>query len=219
MLFLRLFKPIIHMKTILCYGDSLTWGYNPENGMRYEYNQTWPGIMADHLGSEYHVITEALVGRTTCYSLPYTPFRNGEEYLPVVLESHAPINLVIVMLGINDLINMVDKTAEESAWGLIGYAREVFTPLFGGTPPKMLIVSPPALGKLSEFNKIAFEGKQEESKKLAGFQKTVAQTALCAYLDSNELVKASDVDGVHLLPDQLKILGEAIAKKVIEMKI
>ncbi len=207
------------MKTILCYGDSLTWGYNPENGARYDYNSTWPGVMANELGPEYRVITEALVGRTTCYDMPYTPFRNGEQCLPMILESHAPLNLVIIMLGINDLINSLGKTAEESAWGLIGYAREVFTPLFGGSPPKMLIVSPPAIGKLSEFNKIAFEGKQEESKKLAGLQKTVAETALSAYLDSNEFVKASDVDGVHLLPKELKILGEAIAKKVIEMGV
>lgn len=207
------------MKTILCYGDSITWGYNPENDTRYEDKLRWSSVMENILGSNYRVITEALTGRTTCWDVPYAPYRNGKEYLPMILESHSPIDLVIVMLGINDLMDLVGKTAEESSWGLISMVREILSPVFGGTPPKILIVSPPSLGNLSEFNEMGFKDKIAESKKLAASQKIVAHEAKCEYLDSNDFIVVSEVDGVHPLADQLKILGEAIAKKVTEMRL
>mgnify|MGYP001188610078 FL=1 len=207
------------MKTILCYGDSITWGYDPVSGMRFRYEDTWPAVMERSLGSDYKVISEALVGRTTCWDLPYAPYRNGKEYLPMLLESHSPIDLVIIMLGVNDLMQQLGKSADDSAWGLLALIRETLSPLFGGKPPQILIAAPPSLGMLSDFDKLAFAGKEEESKKLALCQKSVAETALCHFIDSNRFVKACDTDGVHLLPDQLKILGEAIAEKVRSIKL
>ncbi|HAX48761.1 MAG TPA: SGNH/GDSL hydrolase family protein [Ignavibacteria bacterium] len=205
------------MKRILCYGDSITWGYNPVNGSRFAYENTWPGIMESELGVEYKVITEALTGRTTCWDLPFAPYRNGKEYLPMLLEAHSPLDLVIVMLGINDLMEEVGKGAKESSWGMIALIREILSPVFGGRPPKILIVSPPSLGHLSSFNEAGFLGKQEESKKLAAMQQIVAAEAKCEYLDSNAHIKVSDVDGVHPLEDQLEILGKEIAKKVVDI--
>ena len=207
------------MKRILCYGDSITWGYNPADGTRFEYGKTWPGVMEQSLGSGYKVITEALSGRTTCWDLPYAPFRNGKEFLPMLLESHSPLDLVIIMLGVNDLMNMAGKSAEESAWGLLSLVRIALSPVFGGTPPKILIIAPPAIGKLSSFNDMAFEGMQQESLKLAGCYKILAKETRSEFLDSNDFIKASETDGLHPLPNQHKILGEAVAKKVIEINL
>ena len=206
-------------KKILCFGDSITWGYDPVNDIRYDYEDTWPGVMETILGSNYRVITEALTGRTTCWDVPYAPYRNGKEYLPMLLESHSPLDLVIVMLGVNDLMDMVGKTAEESSWGLISMVREILSPVFGGKPPGLLIVSPPVLGQLSEFNEIGFKDKISESKKLPHYQKLVAAEAKCDYLDSNDFIQVSTADGVHPEVAELKKLGEAVAKKVLEMKI
>ena len=207
------------LKTILCYGDSLTWGYKPEDGTRYEYFQTWPGVMEKSLGSEDRVITEALSGRTTCWDVPYAPYRNGKEFLPMLLESHSPLDLVVIMLGLNDLMKLVGKSADESAWGLISLVRLILSPIFGGTPPKILIIAPPALGSMSVFYEMAFGGMVDESKKLSKCYKAVAEASLSEFMDSNDFVKVSDIDGVHPLPDQYKILGEAVAKKVKSMKI
>ena len=202
------------MKRILCYGDSITWGYNPADGSRYPYEKSWPGIMENELGENYKVITEALTGRTTCWDVPFAPYRNGKENLPMLLESHAPLDLVIVMLGINDLMDEVGKNAKESSWGLIALIREILSPVFGGKPPKILIVSPPILGKLSAFNEAGFSGKANESKLLPNLQKIVAEEAKCDYLDSNDHITVSDIDGVHPLEDQLAILGKVISNKV-----
>jgi len=204
-------------KAILCYGDSITWGYNPENGTRFPYSQTWPAVMEKNLGSDYRVITEALTGRTTCFDLPYMPFRNGKELLPALLESHSPLDLVIIMLGLNDLMKMAGKTADESAWGLISLIREILSPLFGGVPPKILIIAPPKIGELSDMNKMVFGGMEEESKKLAEKFKIIAKECKCEFLDSNDFIKIINSDGIHPLPDQLEVLGKAAAEKVKEI--
>ncbi len=207
----------LYLKTILCFGDSLTWGYNPKDGTRYPYEQTWPGILQEALGAGYRVIAEAIYARTTCWELPYVPFRSGKDFLPVALEAHSPLDLVIIMLGMNDLMKLCGKSADESAWGLLVLTRIIQSPVFGGIPPKILIIAPPVLGKLSPFMEMAYGGMEEESKKLASRYKIIAETALCEFLDSNEFIHVSAVDGVHPLPDQYKILGEAIADKVKQL--
>ena len=91
------------MKTILCYGDSNTWGYVPGSGKRYVENQRWTGVMQNLLGDSFRVIEEGLNARTTVLDDPTRAFRNGKEYLIPCLDSHAPIDVIILMLGTNDL--------------------------------------------------------------------------------------------------------------------
>ncbi len=91
------------IKTILCYGDSNTWGYIPATAGRYPPDVRWPGVMRKLLGEKYNVIEEGLNGRTTVWEDPYKPGRNGLELLIPILDSHNPIDLVVVMLGTNDL--------------------------------------------------------------------------------------------------------------------
>lgn len=206
-------------KRILCYGDSITWGYDPKDGTRFPFEETWPGIMENSLGSDYKIITEALTGRTTCWDVPYAPYRNGKDFLPMLMESHSPIDLVILMLGVNDLMKLVGKDADSSAWGLLSLVRIIMTPVFGGQPPKILIVAPPIPSKPDKLNEMAFGGMENEFKKLAGCYKAVAEVSLSEFLDANEFIKTNGSDGVHPMPDQYKILGEVIAEKVRSMKI
>jgi lysophospholipase L1-like esterase len=91
------------MTTILCYGDSNTWGYTPGTGKRYERHERWTGVLQQSLGNSAIVIEEGLNGRTTVLDDPTKPFRNGKDYLIPCLDSHAPLDLVILMLGTNDL--------------------------------------------------------------------------------------------------------------------
>ncbi len=91
------------MKHILCYGDSNMWGYNPANGERYPIHLTWPSLLSARLGENFHVVTEGLPGRTTTCDDPLEPHRNGLTCLTPCLMSHRPLDLVIVMLGTNNL--------------------------------------------------------------------------------------------------------------------
>ena len=92
------------MKTILCYGDSLTWGYNAEGPSRHAYEDRWPSVLQADLGAAVHVIPEGLNGRTTAFDDHLAGAdRNGARILPTILVTHAPLDLVIIMLGANDM--------------------------------------------------------------------------------------------------------------------
>ena len=86
------------MKTILCYGDSNTWGYIPGTGNRYPRQVRWTGVLQNLLGEKFHVIEEGLNGRTTVMDDPTRIAKNGLPYLRPCLDSHAPIDLVVLML-------------------------------------------------------------------------------------------------------------------------
>ena len=90
--------------TILCYGDSNTWGFVPgSEGERFSWEERWPGVLQGELGADYRVIEEGLSGRTTVLDNPLEPYRNGREYLLPCLQSHQPLDLVVIFLGTNDL--------------------------------------------------------------------------------------------------------------------
>ena len=55
------------MKTILCYGDSLTWGYSAVGPSRHAYEDRWPSVLQAELGGGVRVIAEGLNGRTTAF--------------------------------------------------------------------------------------------------------------------------------------------------------
>ena len=103
------------MKSILCYGDSITWGYNPSDGTRFSFGDRWPGILRTELGESYRVIEESVPGRTTNLDSPYLPDRNGRKSLPLALECHMPIDLFILMLGTNDLWKALGLSASDIA--------------------------------------------------------------------------------------------------------
>lgn len=205
------------MKNVLFYGDSNTWGYNPEDGSRYAYEKRWTTIAAKALGEDYNCIDAGLNGRTTVFDDPWKACRNGRDALDFELQSHKPLDLVVIMLGTNDLKFV---GAERSAKGLetiammVKHANERFStssPVFPGGA-KILIVSPvvTAFDKDGELIPHA----HEESKKFAACYKEIADKCGAAFLDAAEYAVACSIDGEHMLPEGHAALGTAIAEKI-----
>jgi len=91
-------------KTILCYGDSNTWGAIPgAKHERFPRKDRWPGVLQHLLGNGYYVIEEGLSGRTTVLEDVFEEGRNGKQLLLPCLRTHKPIDFVLLMLGSNDL--------------------------------------------------------------------------------------------------------------------
>jgi lysophospholipase L1-like esterase len=207
------------MTTILCYGDSNTWGYVPGTGRRYGRHERWPGVLQDNLGPEFLIIEEGLNSRTTILDDPTRgPGRNGLAYLGPCLDSHAPLDLVILLLGTNDLKHRFGFSAFDIATNvatLVGVVQKSCSGS-GGAAPLVLLLSPPHVGPLTALAEI-FAGAEAKSRQLDGHYQAVAQQTGCYFFDVAEAVVASAVDGVHWEAEQHAALGGRVGALVREI--
>ena len=211
------------MKTILCYGDSNTWGMVPmttlNSASRHEPPDRWPLVMQDELGPDYAVIEEGLNGRTTVFDDPIDgAHKNGLTYFLPCLESHAPLDLVIILLGSNDLKSRYGLTPYDIAAGAGRLVKMVSGDVRGqnGSPPEVLLVCPSRLGPLELFSDV-FAGGRAKSEELPAHYRKVAEENGCHYLDAGDHVISSSIDGLHLDAVQQHALGRAMAGKVREL--
>lgn len=207
------------MKTILCYGDSNTWGADPASGNRFPKAVRWTGVLQRELGDAFAVIEEGLGGRTTVFDDPIYDYRNGKEYLIPCLYSHAPLDMVAIMLGTNDLQLRFARSAADIASGagvLVGIAQRSGAGPYGGAP-KVLLMAPPPLGKLSVDDLELFEGGEAKSRRFAQQYRRVATSWGCEFLDAGDVIVSSDLDGVHFEASEHQKLGWAVAEVVRKM--
>jgi lysophospholipase L1-like esterase len=198
--------------TILCYGDSNTWGCTPifvRDGEvvkdRYPRHIRWTGQLQKLLGDNYYVVEEGLNSRTTNLDHPVPPDRNGKNYLLPCLYSHAPIDLVVLLLGGNDLKNYFKRTPEDVQAGLAELVDMIKTSDYGPnlkTAPAVLIVTSPIPLPFSEElldeNGVAvFAGGVAKSKRLIELYAELAKQTGCYYIDISEAVMPSPIDGIH----------------------
>jgi lysophospholipase L1-like esterase len=205
------------VKNILCYGDSNTWGCKPivEFGViaRHRPEDRWTSVMSNSLGADYLVIPEGLNARTTVHDDPVDgAHKNGKTYLLPCLETHVPLDLVIIMLGTNDLKNRFSLSAFDIASGLKPLLEIVasIAPKNGGIAPQTLVIAPPPVTRLSLFADM-FVGAAEKSRGLAQHYENVARNLGSHFLDAGSVITSSDLDGFHLDADQQARLGEAVA--------
>ena len=138
------------MYNILFYGDSNTWGFDPASGLRYPYEERWTTVCARLLGERYHCIPAGMNGRTTAFDDPEKPLRNGCRELDHELQEHKPLDLVVIMLGTNDMKFTDAKGSAAGLEKLVGMVLSVnerfrtSSPVFMGdtNDPLILIVSP-----------------------------------------------------------------------------
>jgi lysophospholipase L1-like esterase len=206
------------MRQVLCYGDSNTWGSDPADAeRRFEWPVRWPGVLQRELRAAYHVLEEGFGGRTTVIDDPLSPHRSGLELLAPVLETHAPLDLVIVMLGIND-ISYAWATAADAADGAAAIAHLVRRSEMGpgGGAPAVLLVCPPPVGPFLVDAEL-YAGSEEQSRALPREFARVAASLRVPWLDAGEVVSTSALDGWHLEASQHELLGVAAAAKVRDL--
>lgn len=211
------------MKTILCFGDSNTWGYDPASmtapyPRRHGPGVRWTGVLAKELGADFKVIEEGQNGRTTVHEDPLNICRKGKDYLPACLESHKPLDLVILMLGTNDLKSTFNVPPGEIAAGAGVLARMILASDagLGNRPPQLLLVCPPLVGDLSGMPDVEAKipNGAARSAQFPRHYEALAASLKCGYFNSQEVVKTSPVDGVHLEAGEHLKLGQALAAAV-----
>jgi lysophospholipase L1-like esterase len=200
------------MKTVLCFGDSNTWGYSPLDGSRYSHDVRWTGILQRSLGSDYRVIEEGLNGRTNVANEEERPIRSGLDVLPILLESHRPLDLVVIMLGTNDLKHDFNLSAEEIADGARQVCRSVIDcEYLVNDPPEILLISPTHVELMTEEEQGLFIGAIEKSRELARHYQVVAEDLGIHFLDASRIVVKTNLDGVHWDAGQHHDFGKALS--------
>ena len=202
------------MKTVLCYGDSLTWGYSADGPARHAYEDRWPSVLQAALGDGVMVIAEGLNGRTTAFDDHLgSADRNGAQVLPVVLSTHSPIDLIILLLGSNDMKPWIAGRAVAARYGmerLIGIVRSHVYPQ-DARAPEILVVAPPALSETADPDYAAlFEGGLEQSRMLASFYSDLADTQDCGFFDAGSVARTTPRDGVHLDAANTRAIGRGL---------
>jgi len=207
------------MKTILCYGDSLTWGYDAASLGRHALEDRWPSVLKAALDDDdIEVIAEGLNGRTTAFDDHLAGAdRNGARLLPTILTSHAPIDLIVIMLGANDMkpwIHGNPVAAKQGMQRLIDIVRGHDYP-FDWDAPQILLMAPPAVSRTenAEFKEM-FAGGDEASKRLAPQYSALADEAGCGFFDAGKVATTTPLDGVHLDAENTRNIGEALAPLV-----
>jgi lysophospholipase L1-like esterase len=208
------------MRTVVCFGDSNTWGYDPATDGRHGHEIRWPGAMRAALGGDYWVIEEGLGGRTTVFEDPLEPGRRGIDYLYPCLRSHRPLELVIIMLGTNDLKARFGVPASDVALGAEMLVRTALQSESGpgDGAPLVLLVAPPPFAPLppTRFNHM-FAGGEEKSHLLAGEYAKVAALHNVGFFDAGSVITSSPLDAIHFEADAQQTLGRALAVEVKRM--
>lgn len=188
----------MNKKTILCFGDSNTHGYNSFNNGRFTEEERWTCLLGKYLGQNYTVKEEGLSGRTTVFQDPLFEGLDGLSYLFPCMMTHEPLDLLIIMLGTNDTKERFGATPENIAKGLERLTRKAIsiTDAWRKTP-NILLIAPPAIEPGYERTSVSGEmgkGCVEKSRALARLYHDLAEQTGCHFLD------AGTVDGIQMYP-------------------
>ena len=165
---------------ILCYGDSNTWGYiSGSNHNRYLKTDRWTGILQDLLSKDYLIIEEGLNSRTLISNDERVgkEGKNGSEYLIPCLDTHDPLDIVVLMLGTNELKAVFNKTINEIGELIEEYFVKVILnrkSQFLDTIPKLILVTPPLVNEDTDYCKNKYEGASNKSKELNNIYKIIS---------------------------------------------
>jgi lysophospholipase L1-like esterase len=196
-------------RTVLCFGDSNTFGSIPGvAGGRYDWEIRWPGVLARELGDGWRVVEEGLPGRTTVFDDPLEPYRRGADYLPPCLDSHAPLDVVVIFLGTNDLKARLEAGASDIAAGLGVLARTALA------RAHVLLLGLPRLGPRLPSD---FVGAEEKAGELPRYTAEQAAAVGAGFLDLSGIAAYSAIDGFHLEPDGHAAIAHAVAQHLPSM--
>lgn len=192
-------------RTVVCYGDSNTWGYTPGSGVRFDEKTRWTGRLQTLLGEEYRVAECGMNARTTSFDDPFRDYLNGRHGLVHCMVAAKPVDLLIISLGTNDLKYGTVYRSAKGLDALLDVAVHANTYMPGSSPvyrdePRILVISPIALHEELDrkFPGHEMNGKLDDSRKFAAVYREVCQKWQVYFLDAAQTASASEIDCVHM---------------------
>ncbi|MEO1066395.1 MAG: SGNH/GDSL hydrolase family protein [Pseudomonadota bacterium] len=205
------------MKTILAFGDSLTWGFVPGTRERYPRDVRWPKVLEAGFDGRVEVLENGLNARTTVHENPFRDYRAGTSVLPVLLEVHAPLDLVILALGSNDFHSNYGMSPLNVARGMRRLVQTVKTyQTEPGMPvPEVLVIAPPRIVKTDDpYYGNIFGNTHEIFDQLAPLYEQLAREEAAHFFNAATVASGTPIDGIHLSADDTVALGKALIDPV-----
>lgn len=205
------------VKSILCFGDSNTYGVNPEDETRYPFSKRWTGILESLLGPGYRIIEEGLCGRTTVFHDPFSDERRGLDAVDLVLDTHAPLDLVVIMLGTNDARSIFSASPRSIAKGMERLINAFLDHPYPewAEKPEILIVSPIHAAEDVE-NSIFADYDHDSYLKILALSPLFAEIASrygLHFLDASQHASCGS-DKIHIDEEGHRRLAEALSLKI-----
>ena len=208
------------MINILCFGDSNTWGYDPSTQTRFPNNIRWTGVLQNLLGDNFNIIEEGLNGRTTNVNEReehalgyYRDFRSSMDLISILIETNSPIDLLVVMLGTNDLKNNFNQSSDDISTNMKLVCEAIINNDYFNSKP-IILVSPTHINESSPNLLDSFIGTTEKSKSLAKQYKKIADDLDLFFVDASQSVKTNQIDGLHWDAMQHSDFANSIYSKV-----
>ena len=203
------------IKQILCFGDSNTYGLIPGTDQRYGWGVRWTSILEERIREKgYRVIEEGLCGRTTVFDDPFRTERRGTEMLPAILESHRPVDTIVLMLGTNDCKSVYSATPEVIGQGIEQLLNQINTV---NPDAQVLLISPILLGERiweEGFDPEFDQKSREVSLNLHRVYKKIAEKRNISYLQASAYADPGAADQEHLDAEGHRRLADAIYEKL-----
>lgn len=204
-------------KTVLLYGDSFIWGLNPVDAKRYDYKDRIGGLLQAKLGEDYRVVEEGHRGRTMFGENGWFPERNGLEQFGPIFASHLPVDVLVIMLGTNDLNSKTNHSPQQIAASLNDYDKKIdyWCNFMKYDKPEVIVIAPPEIEDASlDLFKEIFAGSSEKIGPLAAELESKSKELGYKFIDSREVFKSAGNDGIHVSPDQNHNLANKLAEHI-----
>ncbi|HZK09752.1 MAG TPA: GDSL-type esterase/lipase family protein, partial [Clostridia bacterium] len=204
-------------KTVVIFGDSNTYGYNPETEGRYPESYRYPYVLQELLGKEWEVISQGLNGRTSVFEDPLDEGLSGITYISPCLKTDKPIDKLIIMLGTNDSQERFNVGAVHIAEGIVNLAEKAAqTPCWRKDPDILILCPPPIKDNYRElkFGLEMGEACDVKTAQLAYFLETMAIEGRFSFLDAGLVpgVEMHPLDGMHLTAESHVALAQFLLK-------
>jgi lysophospholipase L1-like esterase len=222
------------VKSVLVFGDSNTWGYDPSsvirNGKglkRIDFAARWTTQLQALLGGRYRVIDEGLNGRTTVLHDPSSPADGaysceGRRDLNIALHSHKPLDAVVIALGTNDLKARFGLSPSDVAYNVRILASDVKKGPGSSADvnkhPSILLLGLPHLASTPTSSKWGFlEGTAERARHTTALIGAIARDAEIDFLDISKVATPSLLDGIHFDTAAQALIATAVSTKLHSM--
>ena len=208
-------------KHILCFGDSNTHGRcaDPmdcaDHGERFNEDERWTCLLQKALGDEYLVLENGVNGRTTAFSDPFRRHVSGLDVIEAELMAHRPVDLLVVMLGTNDVKERYAMSAQCIGFGLekLCFTASI-TDAWAEAGANILVIAPPHFEDAIDDDPTMGPGCAAKSRQLAAVYEEICKKHSWHFMDAEGLVSFSRADYCHLTSHDHRIFADKLAELV-----